>query len=212
MFPTTPKILLTSSGLKTLVRTVRDLHWRASVRAEMLRHKQEDPYVRKIEAIHSLLKIPSDYASSRGLALQRECTTLVAVKDGDLEGGTVEMDKTSYEAFSAMRDAAAKDGVVLTIRWAYRSVDDQSRYLRDRLRWGNRMIELLKYVAAPGYSEHHTGRAVDLCTPDVNMPFEKTSAYAWLIANAESFNFIMSYPQDNRNGIIFEPWHWFYRG
>ncbi|MEO1391563.1 MAG: M15 family metallopeptidase [Cyanobacteria bacterium J06634_5] len=72
--------------------------------------------------------------------------------------------------------------------------------------------------APPGYSEHHTGYAVDLTdgslsqADDISVAFAATPAYQWLLGNAEQFNFELSFPEGNPQGISFEPWHWRYVG
>ena len=73
------------------------------------------------------------------------------------------------------------------------------------------MEQILRVNAAPGFSEHHTGRAVDLGTHDceaLEEEFEQTDAFVWLERNAESFGFAMSYPRGNASGFAYEPWHW----
>lgn len=189
---------------RRIVRACRNLLWQVSVHAQMRRIEDTDPYLRKIRAIHALMRIPNDY-SNRGLTLQRQSTDLVKLSP------TLKIDKKALAAFTAMQISAQRDGIELIIRWAYRSVDDQSYFLLDRLRWGYSIKELLTFIAAPGYSEHHTGRAIDLLHIDNSKPFEETPAYQWLSANAASFNFFMSYPQNNNQGIIFEPWHWLHK-
>lgn len=85
--------------------------------------------------------------------------------------------------------------------------------IRHKLQTGLSIVEILKSVAAPGYSEHHTGRALDLGTPD-DPPFEtsfaETDAYEWLNKRADRSGWRLSYPKSNPHGIIFEPWHWFF--
>lgn len=73
-----------------------------------------------------------------------------------------------------------------------------------------------KRVALPGYSEHGypPKQALDFITidgiPDDENPqkFADTNEYKWLIKSANGFKFYLSYPQNNRLGVIFEPWHW----
>jgi D-alanyl-D-alanine carboxypeptidase len=65
--------------------------------------------------------------------------------------------------------------------------------------------------AIPGFSEHHTGRALDLHAGDgkpLETTFENHPAFAWLCDNAAEFNFHLSYPRNNPSGIDYEPWHW----
>jgi zinc D-Ala-D-Ala carboxypeptidase len=68
-------------------------------------------------------------------------------------------------------------------------------------------------VAPPGFSEHHTGFAVDFgagSVPKCNFQqcFGGTSVGRWLIANAASYGFEMSFPPGNAQGVNPEPWHW----
>ena len=70
-------------------------------------------------------------------------------------------------------------------------------------------------MAAPGLSEHHSGRALDVGSPEhieLDADFARTAAYAWLRRRAGEFGFTESYPEGGDSGIGYEPWHWFYRG
>jgi D-alanyl-D-alanine carboxypeptidase len=73
------------------------------------------------------------------------------------------------------------------------------------------MERILAVNAAPGFSEHHGGCAVDLGAPGlppVEASFEDTPAFRWLVANAVALRLRMTYPRDNPHGILHEPWHW----
>ncbi len=121
----------------------------------------------------------------------------------------------TVRAWHAMKDAAADDGVTLELISAFRSVDYQCDLIRRKLERGQAINEIMKINAAPGFSEHHTGRALDLNTPGCEMlteAFEDTDAFRWLCSNADRFGFVMTYPRDNAFGIDFEPWHWAYNG
>ena len=68
--------------------------------------------------------------------------------------------------------------------------------------------------APPGFSEHHSGRALDLSTEGfapLEEAFERSEAFKWLCGNGGRFGFTLSYPRGNRYGIVYEPWHWLYR-
>ena len=110
-----------------------------------------------------------------------------------------------------MRSAAEADGVRLDLVSAFRSVDYQAGLLRRKLERGLSMGEILEVSAAPGFSEHHSGRALDLTTPGapvLETGFEDTGAFRWLSSNATGFGFHLSYPRNNRHGVLYEPWHW----
>ena len=72
--------------------------------------------------------------------------------------------------------------------------------------------EIFKVLARPGYSQHHTGRALDLhpASALLEEDFETTDAFRWLTQYAHLYGFELSYPRENPYGIIYEPWHWFY--
>ena len=82
---------------------------------------------------------------------------------------------------------------------------------RQKLAAGREIEAILRVNAAPGFSEHHTGRAVDIATPGtrpLTAEFENSKAFAWLTANAATFGFTMPYGRGNVFGFEFEPWHW----
>jgi D-alanyl-D-alanine carboxypeptidase len=115
------------------------------------------------------------------------------------------------EAWSSLRDAALRDGIVLIPISGFRSVDYQADLFRRKLKAGKTVPEILAVNAPPGFSEHHSGRALDLATPDsppLEEVFADTAAFKWLNLNANHFGFRMSYPRDNPQGFVFEPWHW----
>ena len=114
-------------------------------------------------------------------------------------------------AWVALRAAALRDGVVLDAISGYRSHDYQLGIFERKRSRGLTVAEILTVNAAPGYSEHHGGCALDIGTPDeppAEESFERTAAFAWLQAHAGSYAFVMSYPRDNPHGIVYEPWHW----
>ena len=108
----------------------------------------------------------------------------------------------------AMQAAATAAGIPLRLRAGFRTIGEQANLIREQVRLGRSMNEILTEIAAPGYSEHHKGRALDIdCVPGAK-EFDKTPAFDWLCRNAGTFGFELSYPRDNRCGIVFEPWHW----
>ncbi len=156
------------------------------------------------------LGIPPDYGRTRQLRVQREASRLVSI-GADAYGRTQWLQPAAAGALSRMREAATGSGVDLQIVSAFRSIEYQLGIVERKLARGQSMDEILRVSAAPGYSEHHTGRCVDFTTPGfpaLQEAFERSPAFAWLARNAEHFDFTLSYPRDNRHGIAYEPWHW----
>ena len=70
------------------------------------------------------------------------------------------------------------------------------------------------YSARPGYSEHHTGLAIDIDNESLSYNnFENTKEFTWMMDNAYKYGFILRYPKDTTiTGYIYEPWHYRYVG
>lgn len=162
-----------------------------------------------VRAAHAL-GVPRDYARSRGLRLVREPRELVSIGE-DIHARVQWLSPRAAQAFTRMRAAAFDDGVQLQIVSAFRSTEYQLGIVERKIERGQSIEEILRVSAAPGYSEHHSGRALDLTTPGfavLEEAFECSPAFAWLGANAARFGFSLSYPRGNRHRIAYEPWHW----
>ncbi|GJP61510.1 hypothetical protein CLOP_g18664 [Closterium sp. NIES-67] len=117
-----------------------------------------------------------------------------------------------------MQDAARRDGIFLTPLSGFRSVkDQQSVFYGVKAARNQNIRQRAKVSAPPGFSEHHTGYALDI--GDANSPathlefdFENTEAFYWLQKHANRFHFELSFPPDNTRGIMYEPWHWRFVG
>jgi D-alanyl-D-alanine carboxypeptidase len=179
-----------------------------------LRLQTRIPY--RIKIIHTALNIPRDYAS-RGLPYHPEAKELVTVSCGLLDERR-RMTPDTRTQWLLMSAAARNDGIALHVQEAYRSVWQQTktccRWWWNAKDWQSDRELMLSRLAAPGFSEHHTGRALDIASSDCFfcMPeFEQSPAFRWLCDHAARFGFHMTYPRDNRYGVMFEPWHWCFR-
>ncbi len=71
------------------------------------------------------------------------------------------------------------------------------------------------YCTEPGYDEHQSGLAADLCdTSPAAAAFADSRVYNWLCENAHKFGFIQRYPADKTEitGHAAEAWHFRYVG
>ena len=154
------------------------------------------------------------YGARTGLALVAEPGHL-AFAGFDRYRRPLWLRPAAARAWRRLRDAAYRDGIVLEAISGYRSHDYQLGIFERKLARGQTVDEILTVNAAPGYSEHHSGRALDLSAPGeppAEESFEATPAFAWLRDNAPGHGFVMSYPRDNPHGIVYEPWHWCHVG
>jgi zinc D-Ala-D-Ala carboxypeptidase len=132
--------------------------------------------------------------------------------------GSITLRKAAAKKYREMVDAAAADGVLLIPISGFRSVAEQESVFFDvKAERGEGTTTRASVSAPPGYSEHHTGYAVDLGdgdAPSANLQFsfEETKAYKWLKQNAAYYSFEMSFPKNNPMGVSYEPWHWRFVG
>jgi len=173
----------------------------------------ETGYAAQIKALHAVLGIAADYANTMGLPMHVAPGQLVDA-GLDMFGRSQQMAPTALMAWQMMRDRAADDGITLMLVSAYRGVAHQADLIQRKLDSGRSLDDILRVNAAPGYSEHHTGRALDIATvdsPPLETDFDQTDAFAWLVKNADEFGFVLSYPKGSPSAITYEPWHWCFK-
>lgn len=135
------------------------------------------------------------------------------VVQADADGRQHRLTPETAAAWRRLRGAADNDGVVVFVVSAFRGIERQMKIIRRKLDAGQSLEAVLALNAPPGYSEHHSGRAVDVGTaaePLLETSFADTPAFAWLQTRAGEFGFTLSYPENNDSGYRYEPWHWCY--
>jgi D-alanyl-D-alanine carboxypeptidase len=151
-----------------------------------------------------------DYAAASGLSLIAEPAVL-SLAGLDRYRRPLWLGVDAARAWRAMQRSARQAGIALDSVSGYRSHDYQLGIFERKLARGQSVDAILTVNAAPGFSEHHSGEALDIGTPGeppAEESFERTTAFAWLTAHAGEFGFCMSYPRGNPHGIVYEPWHW----
>lgn len=119
--------------------------------------------------------------------------------------------RDAARAFAEMKQAAQISGINLTPISGFRSLNEQYYLFYEVARHrGQTLEERAKVSAPPGYSQHHTGLAIDVNS--LNPSFANTKAFSWLQHNAKEFNFELSFTEGNSQEISFEPWHWAWHG
>lgn len=161
-------------------------------------------------ALFADLGIPVDYGRDPYRPAHPEATDLEDV-ELNVIGRMQRLAPDAARAWRAMKAAAHADAVELLLVSGFRSVQYQVELFRRKLASGHDIAAILKVNAAPGYSEHHTGEAVDIATPGsrpLTEEFEATAAFRWLQQHAVRYGFALPYRRDNVYGIAYEPWHW----
>ena len=166
----------------------------------------------ELQQQHQALGIDAEYGSDPYRPRFAEATALVNAGT-DVFDRNVLLQAQSLAAWQAMQLSAKQQSIHLYLVSGFRSYRYQADLIQKKINQGQNLIDILKVVAAPGFSEHHTGRAIDITSTDcepLQEIFETTPAFRWLREHAADFGFKMSYPRDNPYGFIYEPWHWSY--
>ncbi|MCD9005432.1 D-alanyl-D-alanine carboxypeptidase family protein [Luteimonas sp. XNQY3] len=168
----------------------------------------------QVEARLDALGLDADaYAARTGLSLVAEPAWL-AFAGFDRYRRPLWLEAATARAWHGLHAAAARDDVALDAISGYRSHAYQLGIFDRKRARGLSLDEILAVNAAPGYSEHHAGSALDISAPGeppAEESFEGTAAFDWLTRHAAGHGFTMSYPRDNPHRIVYEPWHWRYR-
>ena len=125
-----------------------------------------------------------------------------------------EVESKGYE----MLNAAKGEGLSIRIQSGFRSYDTQKRLYNNYVNgYGKEAADT--FSARPGYSEHQSGLAFDVCSNDsskgcINSSFDNTDEAKWLANNCYKYGFILRYPKgkENETGYMYESWHFRYVG
>ncbi len=124
------------------------------------------------------------------------------------------MRKEAADAFLKMRNDASRENLRIRAVSGYRTVSYQ-RGLYNRYLSSDSQENVDRYSARPGYSEHHTGLAVDVFgSVDGLRQFESTPEFPWVRDNCYKYGFIIRYFEETEDitGYESEPWHLRYVG
>jgi len=128
--------------------------------------------------------------------------------------GRLLIEKNTAYDYIMMAAAAARDGIVLQLSSGFRSMEQQQKLFTERS--VKAVADKLGVAARPGYSNHQSGRALDI---DVKMtkamymakPPQYTAEYLWLAGDGTPQNpgHAAGYGFDHAEGhSVNEPWHW----
>ena len=134
------------------------------------------------------------------------------------DGYEIRLHEAAAKSYLKMEADAKADGVDFVVISGFRTIAEQQELFFEISKQRNQTpAQRAKVSAPPGHSEHHTGYALDIgdgAVPSANLStnFEKTAAFQWLQSNAAKYGFEMSFPPNNPQGVMYEPWHWRFVG
>lgn len=167
---------------------------------------RSDVYLTLVNKSHPL---PQDWNKRVKLITVKNCL-----------GEEVVIEQDTYEAYTLLRDELLKQGVQIELDSVYRSVEDQ----QETWDWfmENYGDEYTRgHISPPGYSEHHTGLAVDIFIMKDGKEIREneemvkdTEDFAKVHALLPKYGFILRYLPGKKDitGYDPEPWHLRYVG
>jgi len=153
-------------------------------------------------------KLPDDYLSKVNLInVTNNITT---------DNRTFQIEKTTFEYFVQLREELLEeDDIRIEIDSVYRSVQRQQEIWDEFVREKGEEYAK-KYVAKPGYSEHHTGLAVDICLvvngtviDDNDEMIAQKEIFEKIHKKLQDYGFILRFlkGKEHITGYSYEPWH-----
>ena len=177
-----------------------DVVWRVNAQQDKPKYNYDIPvngYDDVCIIVNKYYKVPDDYKPA----------DLTSV-DGQ------KLRSVAASAYINMKNDALKEGLKIRVVSGYRTVEYQ-RGLYNRYLSGDSQENVDRYSARPGYSEHHTGLAMDLFgSQDGLRQFENTPEFPWVRDNCYKYGFIIRYLEETEDitGYESEPWHLRYVG
>ena len=135
-------------------------------------------------------------------------------------GDEVETEKAAYRAYLKLKKELEKEGIIVDLDSARRTIEAQQRTWDDFMaKYGDTYTR--RTVAVPGYSEHHTGLALDLYLiidgKDIvenEDLVQYPEIWAKIHEKLAKYGFILRYLEGKEDitGYGYEPWHIRYVG
>ena len=155
-------------------------------------------------------KLPDDW---------EEKVELVSTKNAWDED--IKVEKKAFEQYKKLKEDVEKDlkkyDATIELDSTYRSVKEQQEIWDTWSKDPKKGPEYVKkFVAVPGYSEHHTGLAIDICLKikgklvyDNDKMIEQKEIFSIIHSKLSKYGFILRYlkDRDNITGYSYEPWH-----
>ena len=138
----------------------------------------------------------------------------------------IQVEKEAYEQYKKLAKEVNKKleekNASIELDSTYRSVKAQQELWDEWAADPEKGLDYVKkYVAVPGYSEHHTGLAIDICLKidgelvyDNDEMKEQKDIFSVVHSKLADYGFILRYldGREDSTGYTYEPWHLRYVG
>ena len=133
----------------------------------------------------------------------------------------IQVEKKAFEQYKKLKEDVNEElkkyNATIELDSTYRSVAEQQKLWDEWSADPEKGPEYVKkFVAVPGYSEHHTGLAIDICliidgeiVADNDDMIAQREIFSKVHAELAKYGFILRYLEgkDDITGYAYEPWH-----
>ena len=171
--------------------------------------KKEEKRINYLVLVNKQNKLPDDWEEKLNLVTQK-----------NTKGFEKQVEKEALEKFNELKKDLEKEGIYIDLDSTYRSVAEQQQLWDEwTVEYGEDYVK--KYVAVPGYSEHHTALAIDVylikdgkVIDDNDKMIAERELFSKIHAKLADYGFILRYLEgkDAITGYAYEPWHFRYVG
>lgn len=129
----------------------------------------------------------------------------------------IKVEEKAYEQYKKLAKELKDEGITIKLDSSYRSVSEQQALWDDWSADPEKGIDYVKkFVAVPGYSEHHTGLAIDICLKkdgkliyDNDEMIAEKAIFKKIHSKLAKYGFILRYlkGREDSTGYTYEPWH-----
>ncbi len=172
----------------------------------LMKHDEQAAYDYLV-LVNKTHKLPDDWESK---VVLKEATNRY--------GETYKVEEKALEQFLKLQKECADEGIYIELDSTTRSVAEQQKLWDDwTIEKGEEYVK--KYVAVPGYSEHHTGLAIDIClvvdgkrVDDNDDMIAQREIFAKIHEKLAKYGFILRFLEgkEAETGYAYEPWHFRY--
>ena len=127
----------------------------------------------------------------------------------------IQVESGTLKKFYELKKYFEKENIYIEIDSSYRSIEEQQRIWNEyEKEFGINYTK--RFVAVPGYSEHHTGLAIDICLRKGNKIIgenkdlmNEEKSFLKIHKKLADYGFILRYPngKESITGYGYEPWH-----
>lgn len=147
--------------------------------------------------------------------LEEDFQGMILTKTKNVFGDNVFVEKIAYEHYLQFRNDLEEKGIIVGIGSGYRTYEEQEEIWEKELSISSK-TEVERWIAPPGFSEFHTGLAIEILVESTVFEDSKNYSEAYRIIEemAPLYGYVLRYPENKESytGFVSNNRHYRYVG